>query len=108
LIAIPKAAPPLQIKAMAITLKPLALNQPKLENTSIAANQPSAKVAHSASLVPKSLEPKSNPQKNRPKKTAQKNPNKSIKKIKKIEPQTLATTPSNMASQVQRSQETSQ
>ena len=108
LIAIPKAAPPLQIKAMAITLKPLALNQPKLENTSIAANQPSAKVAHSASLVPKSLVPQSNPQKNRPKKTAQKNPNKSIKKIKKIEPQTLATTPSNMASQVQSSQETSQ
>jgi hypothetical protein len=84
---------------MAITLKPLALNQPKLENTSIATNQTVTQVRDASSFPPKS----------KPKKTAQQNPNKNPKKpIIKSPSQRLATIPSNMASQVQSSQETSQ
>lgn len=95
-IAIPKSAPLIQTKAMAITLKPLAFNQPKLENTSIVAiNKPITKVIHSTSL----------PAKSNPKKTIQKKPNKSPNKSQSKKADTKS---SNMVSQAQSSLATSQ
>ena len=98
-IGIPKAAPPLQAQTIAITLKPLSLNQPNFNKNSIATNQTATQVRDASSFRPKS----------KPKKTAQQNPNKNPKKpIIKSPPKRLATTPSNMADQLQSSQETSQ